>query len=280
MLFSKTKCNNCNHDIDEALSFCPFCRKEIENNREDINHAVTWVDTRRQIFLLIMGFIGLQLISILVTLIAAFICNQITHDPEATQEMLKSTEVGFAINASAYVLTFLGLALIIWPYIKMFLHQFKSLKRLVKGLAYGAIAIGFSCLYSLFVSIFYKTSGNINQQSLVLMINRFPVLALLVFGIIGPICEELTYRVGLFNFMLRTKRWIAYLVEILLFALIHFNYQCTTQTEWINELINLPDYIIGGLVLTYAYEKDGFATSTYAHILNNVVSIIVIIIIK
>ena len=42
----------------------------------------------------------------------------------------------------------------------------------------------------------------------------------------------------------------------------------------VNELVNLPNYIISGLILSYVYENYSFAGSSIAHILNNVVSLI------
>ena len=41
-----------------------------------------------------------------------------------------------------------------------------------------------------------------------------------------------------------------------------------------NELLNLPYYIFDALALTFMYDNFGFAGSTFAHILNNVVSFI------
>ena len=48
------------------------------------------------------------------------------------------------------------------------------------------------------------------------------VLGVILFGIIGPIVEEFGYRVGLFNFLNRTNKIIAYCACGLIFGLIHF----------------------------------------------------------
>jgi membrane protease YdiL (CAAX protease family) len=62
---------------------------------------------------------------------------------------------------------------------------------------------------------------------------------------------------------------------MLVFGLIHMSFNPDTI---INELINLPSYILAGTILTIAYEKEGFAVSTYAHITNNLISFLLTII--
>ena len=44
-----------------------------------------------------------------------------------------------------------------------------------------------------------------------------------------------------------------------------------SRAQIINELINLPAYVIAGLILNYAYDREGIAASTYAHIFNNLI---------
>jgi len=61
---------------------------------------------------------------------------------------------------------------------------------------------------------------------------------------------------------------------MLIFGLIHMSFKPETI---VNELVNLPSYILAGSILTYAYEKEGFAVSTYAHITNNLISFLLTI---
>ena len=82
---------------------------------------------------------------------------------------------------------------------------------------------------------------NDNENAIDSITNAYPLLSLLVFGIMGPVVEEFTYRVGLFSFIRRFNRPAAYIITIAIFALIHFNFQ---STNIVNELINLPSYIV------------------------------------
>ena len=67
--------------------------------------------------------------------------------------------------------------------------------------------------------------------------------------------------------------WVAYIVTPLIFALIHFDFFAGSAEGYINELLNLPSYIIAGVTLTIIYDKFGLSTSIVAHCGNNLISI-------
>ena len=48
----------------------------------------------------------------------------------------------------------------------------------------------------------------------------------------------------------------------------------------VNELLNLPSYMISGFLLTLAYEKFGLACATTAHVFNNLYGVVVTILMK
>ena len=104
-------------------------------------------------------------------------------------------------------------------------------------------------------------------------ITIYPFISLIFLGVIGPICEELTYRVGLFS-VLKKPKWLAYVIGTLVFALAHFSF---TSTNIINELVNLPVYIVSGFALCLAYDKFGLAASLTAHTVNNIYSVSMVI---
>ena len=116
---------------------------------------------------------------------------------------------------------------------------------------------------------------NNNESSIDSITTIFPLLSLLVFGLIGPICEELTYRVGFFGFFRKINPILGYIFTAILFGFIHFDFQ---SNDLINELINIPSYIIAGLMLCYIYDYKGIGTSIIAHSLNNVIGILLQII--
>ena len=113
-----------------------------------------------------------------------------------------------------------------------------------------------------------------NESVLREIIKAFPALSVFVFGIVGPFCEELTYRVGLFGCFKKYK-WLAYLTSIIVFALMHFGF---TSPNIIDELVNLPIYLFSGAAFAFAYDKFGLAGSLSAHVTNNLYAIIASII--
>ena len=78
-----------------------------------------------------------------------------------------------------------------------------------------------------------------------------------------------------FNLLRRKNRWVAYGVSALIFGFIHFDFSVDTAAALKTELINIPSYIISGLILCRAYEKhQNIATSIIAHAINNGIAIL------
>jgi membrane protease YdiL (CAAX protease family) len=102
------------------------------------------------------------------------------------------------------------------------------------------------------------------------MLSSTPYLSLLVLGLVGPFCEELAYRVGLFGLTRRVNIYLAYFVASVVFGLIHMH-DFTSVNEW----LSFPDYLVAGAVLAVTYEKFGFGASYIAHATNNVFSLLV-----
>ena len=114
-------------------------------------------------------------------------------------------------------------------------------------------------------------AGNENEEGLRSFIVIYPWMSLFILGFVGPICEELTYRVGLFGLLKRWK-WLAYIVSALVFAFMHFSFDAEGDAM-IVELINLPMYIFSGVMFALAYDKFGLSASLTAHIVNNVFAV-------
>ena len=134
----------------------------------------------------------------------------------------------------------------------------------------------FNALYSTFLQLIKVTSSdNANEASLQSLQDIYPLTCLIIFGIIGPICEEMTYRVGLFSLFKRKNKVVAYVVTIAVFALIHFNFSLDPDTL-VNELLNLPYYMFAAAAFSFTYDKFGFAGSVTAHISNNLLSLFLV----
>ncbi len=264
MLFGNKICEECGESYDKALANCPKCHQE---NKEFTNSKVTkkvvWLPLLQQILLFIVGNIGLSVISLAVQIIL-----ESTLGTDSTYFLpLTST--------FSYLFVFIGLLAIIIKYFNCFKSSFNKIAPYLWGLLGGVVLIITSFAYSKIINLIHPMNENDNQSAVVDMITLLPITSIIVLGIIGPICEELTYRVGLFNFFLRIKPWVAYIVSILIFGLIHFNIR---SKDIVNELLNLPSYMIAGGILSFFYHKFGLASSTTAHITNNLFSVIINII--
>lgn len=290
MLFNKINCKNCNVSHDECLEECPKCHTPSEHFLAlGLNDKMTWTSLIRQIGLFLFGWLGLQFISTIYLLIVYFTAFLNSGgDLEIANSVMNNSLNLLLASTISYTFLLVGMVVIIWPQRKSVLKSYKSRKNVFYGAILGLALIGASVTYGIIISSFYTTSGNVNQSTLVELISKYPVVTVLIFGIVGPIVEEFAYRVGLFNFLSRSKRWVAYLITTLFFAFIHFNFASilnvignnTPQNidVLINEFINLPQYLIAGLILCYTYEKYGFAGSTMAHVLNNLITIVSVLI--
>ena len=185
------------------------------------------------------------------------------------------------INFVSYFILGIAMSFILWKDWKKIFNSFKGWRTYVFGLAgLGAIFV-FSNFWSIIIQLLQiDVSDNINQSSAVNLVVTYPLLSIIVIGVIGPLCEELAYRAGLFSFLKRINSIFAYVISALIFALIHFDFNSIIvgieTSNWgilINELINLPPYIFAGLTFTFLFEKFGFGCGLFAHILNNVYSI-------
>ena len=95
----------------------------------------------------------------------------------------------------------------------------------------------------------------------------------MITGIIGPICEEFAYRVGLFNLGMRINRLTAYLFATVVFGLIHMH-----DFASVNEWLNFPSYLIAGGILAFTYDRFGLSASITAHVVNNLYAVILTLI--
>ena len=156
----------------------------------------------------------------------------------------------------------------------------KLLKRwepYVVGLAIGIAVICFDNAYLRLVNLFYPSSTSGNEEAVRQTIDAFPVAAFFIIGFIGPMCEELTYRSGLFGLLRRWHRVPAYIISGIIFGLIHFKY---TSPNIGLEFLYLPSYILPGVLFSVAYDLYGLPCSYIAHITNNLYAVTGYLILK
>ena len=263
MLFKNKKCPNCDGYYDPTLEQCPLCHKdnELYTNR-CLRDSIMFYHPAAQIGLFLCGFsYAGMLIS---EFIGAFFFSGITDKPLRSAVLILFT----------YLLMLSALMVIAFSSRQnSFIKKFKRPIDYTLGLGYaGAIVISVLVI-GLITNIFYKDT-NSNQASAESLINNYPIIAGFVICLIGPICEEFTYRVGLYSFLRRINKVLAFVVTVIVFALIHFDF---TAENMIAELWSLPTYLACGALLTIAYDHRGPACSMIAHIAYNTTAYLLVI---
>lgn len=175
-----------------------------------------------------------------------------------------------ATSLISYSLLIVFLLLVVKNNIKDYIPKFLNWMPYVVGVGIGLAIMGFDQMYTSIVNLFYPLSIGGNESGIREIVNRFPIASIFIFGLVGPMCEELTYRVGLFNLFKRWKRVWAYIFTGIIFGFIHFDYQGNIAVEF----ILLPTYIVPGVILSLAYDLYDLPCSFTAHITNNLIVLI------
>ena len=245
--------------------------KEIINvNKNDrLNNDIN-ISGNKQIYLFLMGWIGFSVIAFLVSVASSLLLQDSVSNNLVTENMI--------VNCFSYGILIICLFGIIgFNEVPKLFKKYNRIKIYIVALiAFGTLIL-FDFCYSFFLSAIKPgVTENANESGINQIMKSYPVLSLFFFGIIGPVCEELTYRVGLFSFCKRKSKTLAYLVTILLFSLIHFNIDFEAENivnNIVNELLNLPYYAFAGFLFSFVYDNYGFEASSLAHVINNVFSL-------
>lgn len=291
----KIKCPKCKLLIDSDLETCPYCGYKInkdeissedkkinieyskisdsnksKENKEKISNFIKFesrsIDLKhKNLTLFLVGFLLLQVLGYALQIYA------LARNPY----FIYTNGIAY-VNFAMYFMIFGILLMVIHQDFTLIFKNFNKLRTYLMGLSYGFLLIIVSSLISMIISLITNdTSSNDNQTNVESIVKLYPFLSIIVFGIIGPLTEEITYRLGFFALINKKSRLLAYILTAILFGLIHFNF---SSSNLLNELINLPPYIVSGLLLSYYYDKEGIEVSFIAHATNNLMSIILAIV--
>ena len=229
----------------------------------------------KQLLLFLVGWLGFQIFATAVQF--------------SVSAILKSAGINYSVlgysmivNSVSYVCLLIGLSAIANKDLLKLIPSFKQWQSYLAGFICLASIFTFSMVYGTLINILKQygiisipTGDNANQAAIVSLGEKYTFTSLIVFGFIGPICEELTYRVGLFSLLRRKNKAVAYILTIIIFAFIHFNFS-SDKVVLLNELLQLPHYMFAAAAFSFTYDKFGFAGSLSAHIANNVVSLVLV----
>ena len=184
------------------------------------------------------------------------------------------------INFLTYLTLIIVFLIYLWnsKLLKPILKSFNP-DSIVFGIGMGIALVAGSIMISEFCGFIGEHFGivkemgeNDNQELINNAILAYPVLSFLMTCIFAPIAEELTYRVGLFGGIAKHNKILGYVVAVLFFGLIHFNFASENMA---NELLNLPSYLFAGFMLAFTYGKNGdISSSMVAHAFNNTLSFV------
>lgn len=264
MLIGNKNCDKCGSSYDVARDTCPACNtpnEEKQNNKS--LRSILFLSPEKQLILLLIGFGVLQLFGFLMS----FVLEKLGMSDE-------DVLFHFILNVSGYLLIAIAMSLVIFKDFKLFKTYLKRPWTYLFGFAGGIILIMVTLTYSFCTNLMIPHSVNDNQSVANAMMIKFPISSILLIGIIGPICEEFTYRLGLYSFLRRINKYLAYAVTIVFFALIHINF---FSSDIVSELISIPQYLFAGFTFCFLYEKWGISASVTAHVTNNLFSVIIII---
>lgn len=251
----------------------------MEQNKPYIRKIdqVTYLPQKNQLALFLIGFIGFQLIGTLITM--AFLGYGISiygDNAELVTKFVDSAPVSMFVNSVSYVVIYLLCLLNSRIGIPDLLSKFKGTKPYLAALCAILAIFAFNFVYNAFLyTLNIQIHDNINEAGLNSIIKEYPIQCIFMFGILAPIVEELTYRVGLFSLGARKGKGFAYAITIIVFTIIHISF---VETDIINELLNIPFYCFAAATFCFIYDKYGFAASVVAHVLNNFTSIILMVI--
>lgn len=263
MLFGKKNCPNCGSEYDVASPTCPECgTRDATYQERHIASEMTFIPWWKQLVVFGIGSIGL---SIIASIISMFFGKE-------------SIDLLW-INFISYAVCIIGMLALLCIHYKDTLKSFKNWIPFLVGLFGAGALFLFSNVYSSIMNAIHPITDNANEATADNFIILYPGLAFFVIVLFGPVAEELTYRVGLFSLLYRVKPYVGYIITALVFGFIHFNWESFGNNEvLINELLNLPFYLFAGLLFCFLYHKWGLSASLTAHVLNNLITFILVLI--
>ena len=245
-----------------------------ELNPSRVDNIAIW----KGILVVIIGLLGFNLFAML----AAEIIKAILPESEIQARII---EMNGWINFSSYAIGLISIIVVLGQgQIEKMFRKYKQLQVYLNGIGIGFIVLLAQSLYSMIANmIFGPVQENVNQGSIIDMIKTIPFLTFFVTVIFAPLLEEMVYRYSLFGMLHKKNRIFAYIVTLLVFGLIHFDFTCFKNgaDAMKIEFMNLPAYLIAGGILCYAYEKNGsLISSITAHATNNLIAFLQVLLLK
>ena len=172
--------------------------KELVRKFNDSRKELIFAPFRTKIICFLVGFLGLEIVSILLS----FILNTTGVISQEKIEIMSVSEIN-EINAyfqlATYSIGFLLLLSVLGPaLIKKIANQFTRAKLISNVATFFAVLLLFNYVCSIIPQII-GAHNNSNQTAIDNIILVKPFVSFIAIVLIGPIVEEITYRFGLFG---------------------------------------------------------------------------------
>ena len=172
-----------------------------------------------------------------------------------------------------YLFMFIGLSI---PYYKRLIKDFKSFKKSNLKIAFrnwlgGLIIMIISNTIIISIIGNIATNESLNRN----ILSDYPVSSIISMTILGPILEEITFRLSFKNAF---NKWYTFAIFTgIIFGLVHVLPTLTLETTTLKEFLFIIPYGSLGFFFAKAfYETDNIFTSIIMHITHNTLSIIFI----
>ena len=271
-ILKTTFCEKCNFRYDYHLESCPKCKEKNPDIVEKrCRNKLFFIDVIKCFLIVALCFLTTTLLPTIVY----FIVNAVD------KTILDSNLFVLGLEIGANLVLIISVILVIWHYKSYIFKDFTNWKNILIGIAAGVIIIGLSQLLSYLIYEVGQIPVNSNQINVESIVKSEPVLAFFAVVILGPIAEELTYRVGLMGLGMKISekygKIFAYLLSIVIFIFVHLNL-LGENVNYASEFAAVPIYFVGASLLCVAYDKGGLSSSIIAHILNNLFGFILVMV--
>lgn len=196
---------------------------------------------------IIGGFIYLPFYMLLTAMTVQLICSALDIKPSIYQ-----------LNVAVFVINFIAVVGIFHRFL------FDSLRQIGRGFWQFVQAIVLAVVF--YYAIYYALEGlysllkvklqNGNNDDIMKMLYNHRIPMLVCTCALVPVVEECLCRGLLFGTLREKNRILAYVVSIVVFALLHVWQYFEDYSIW-NAVLVTVTYLPGGLALAWAYEKGG-----------------------
>lgn len=258
-------CPSCNLKRSASSSLCPKCDKKafLDKCKSGYDAINTMPSSKHFWFTVLFLFLNMVLPAIIIISVAPPTDLDLNFNITDTISDSPLSIASLIIGQLAVVIAFL---LLYRKYLAGVFAKSMNIKAFLTALVIAVIAIGIGLGWD-WIQSFFQIAANENQESIIIMAKNYPALSFVQVVIGAALAEEIAFRVGIFGFINRKSKVLAYIVSAVFFALVHVS--ITTGSP--QELLSLPMYIIMGLFLAYTYEKHGLLASITVHTINNLV---------